>query len=317
MPQNGEVPRFWLTAFWGFTPEHEGYYGFTLEGGRRRFLDQYQDGDLILIYGADVANTEKADRKQLLGILQVEPITISDVDKISEEGLRVKRELGKEDSWRFAVPVRKAWRIDQRIGVADLLPDTYTGENGQALASFGQLTSSREANAISQLRVTEVEVFGEEPIEPPSHIRRQTFEEAWRVSRGPSPAFGERSMSYEDGHAFVYIFELAGPLEAILDRPKYELSNKRLIKVGRANDVERRRTELNAGFPPSTTFDWKLRVQSQPYADGQSAHEAERRLHELFESTGDPQGGEFFLCDERVIDSTFAREAKAFRLSPP
>ena len=312
-----DSPRFWLTAFWGFTPEHEGYYGFTLEGGRTRFLEQYRDGDLILIYGADVANTERKDRKQLLGILEVEPTPIRDTDKISVEGLRIKKELGKEDSWRFAVPVRRAWQIDQRIGVADLLPDTYTGDNGQALASFGQLISEREAHAISRLRVTEVDVFGEEPVFQENPSRKTDFNEAWQVSRGPAPSFGERKASYIDGEAYMYVLELSGELEAFLGMPKYELSNKRLIKVGRANNVDRRLDELNAGFPPSSAIKWKLRLQSQPYVDGNAAHDAERKLHDLYEKLGVPQGGEFFLCEDRMIDSTFAKEAKAFRLSPP
>ncbi|WP_284124169.1 GIY-YIG nuclease family protein [Parerythrobacter aestuarii] len=310
-----ELPRFWLTAFWGFTPEHEGYYGFTMEGGRRRFLNEFQDNDLILIYGADVANTAKTDRKQLLGILQVEPTPIRDTDKISEEGLRIKTDLGKVDSWKYAVPVRKAWRIDQRIGVSDLLPDTYTGNNGQSLASFGQLITPAEASRISKLRVTPVNVYGEAPVEQFTPARKMDFREAWSLSRGPSPSFGTRESSYVDGAAYTYVFELQGALDQFLGRTKYELGNRRLIKVGRTNNVERRLKELNSGFPPSSVVRWKLRVQSQPYDDGDSAHEAERRLHELFGVVGQVQGGEFFLCEERQIDVTFAREAKAFRLS--
>jgi hypothetical protein len=41
--------RVWLRAFWGFSPEDEGYLGFTHEGNRARFLREYQDGDLVLI----------------------------------------------------------------------------------------------------------------------------------------------------------------------------------------------------------------------------------------------------------------------------
>ena len=34
------TPRVWITAFWSFDPTNEGYYGFTVEGNRRWFLDQ-------------------------------------------------------------------------------------------------------------------------------------------------------------------------------------------------------------------------------------------------------------------------------------
>ena len=48
------TPRFWITAFWGFDPTDEGYCGYTVKGNRRWFLDQWQEGDLILIYDEKV-----------------------------------------------------------------------------------------------------------------------------------------------------------------------------------------------------------------------------------------------------------------------
>ena len=48
------TPRIWITAVWGFDPANEGYCGFTVERNRRWFLDQWQEGDLILIYDEKV-----------------------------------------------------------------------------------------------------------------------------------------------------------------------------------------------------------------------------------------------------------------------
>ena len=306
-------PRFWLTAFWGFEPEHEGYYGFTLEGGRTRFLNEYQTGDLILIYGADVANTAKMDRKQLLGILQVDPTPIWDTEKISEYGLSEKLRLGKLDSWRYAVPVRKAWRIDQRIGVKDLLRETYDGTNGQALASFGQIITTAEAARILQIRVTEVSVFGEEPVVGAPQTRT-TFETAFRTSNGPPPAYGPRTSNHEDGETFAYVMELVGDLGVFLGKPPHEIRGKKLIKVGLSNDVGRRLKELNFGFPDSALTRWKERTRSQPYPNGATAFDAEKALHAAFNRVAKPQGGEYFLCEERLIDSTFGPHVPAFRL---
>lgn len=308
------TPRFWLTAFWGFEPEHEGYYGFTLEGGRNRFLREYQDGDLVLIYGADVANTDKLDRKQVLGILEVKPTPIRDTEKISEFGLAEKERLGKIDSWTYAVPVKRAWKIEQRIGVRDLLPQTYDGTNGQSLASFGQLVTEQEAENVAALRVTEVNVFGEPPVTLKAE-RHTDFQTAWEVSQGPPPSFGRRTSNYSDGEAYAYVFELSGDLVSFLGLPPHEARTKRLIKVGRANNVNRRLAELNCGFPPSSKVRWKKRMVSQPYRNGLEAHDAEKALHKVFTEVGAPRGGEFFLCDERLINSAFAREAKAFRLT--
>ena len=308
------LPRFWLTAFWGFEPEHEGYYGFTLEGGRTRFLDKYQASDLVLIYGADVANTAVNDRKQLLGILEVDPTPIWDVDKISPFGLAEKIRLGKMDSWRFAVPVKRAWKIDQRIGVKDLLKETYNGSNGQALASFGQLITENEADKIANLRVTEVSVFGEAPVVVLGE-RKSDFRNAYRVSRGPAPSFGKRELEYLDGDTFAYVMELKGDLSAFLGKPAYMLRGKSLIKVGRSNDIDRRLNELKCGFPKSAATTWHFRLKSQPYPDGSSADEAETALHTIFEKYAEPQGGEFFLCETRLIDSLFAQVVPAFRLN--
>lgn len=308
-----QLPRFWLTAFWGFEPEHEGYYGFTLEGGRSRFLREYQDGDLVLIYGADVANTAKLDRKQLLGILKVQPTPIWDIDKISDFGLSEKKQLGKEDSWRYAVPVRRAWRIDQRIGVKHLIPDTYDGSNGQALASFGQVITSEESKRILQLRVTEVNVFGEPPLADTS-TRKVTFETAYNAKSGPAPSYGQRTSNYVDGEAFAYVMELTGDLSAFLGKPFYEVRGKRLIKIGFSNDPARRLAELNCGFPSSASIRWTERTRSQPYADGASAFDVEQSLHEEFGKVAARQGNEIYLCDERFIDSTFAPLVQAFRL---
>jgi T5orf172 domain len=308
------TPRFWLTAFWGFEPENEGYYGFTLEGGRKRFLEEYQDGDFVLIYGADVANTSQSDRRQLLGILETEPTPIWDTDKISDFGLAEKKRLGKENSWKFAVPVRKAWRIDQRIGVKDLLPQTYHGGNGQALASYGQRITDEEAQRIVKLRVTEVSVFGELPVLklPPS--QKIVFETAYNVSRGIQPSFGLRTSSYEDGEAFLYVMVLTGDLAAFLGRKHFELTGKKLIKIGYSNNPERRREELNSGFPVAASMCWNEMVRSQPYCDTASAMAAENELKDQFSKVAVSQGGEFFLCDERSINSTFSSVAKAFRL---
>lgn len=284
-----------------------------MEGGRSRFINEYQEGDLVLIYGADVANTAKRDRKQLLGILQVEPIPISDTDKISNFGLAEKRRLGKEQSWRFAVPVRRAWQIDQRIDVRHLLPDTYDGTNGQSLASFGQLISEKEAERILNLRVTEVSVFGEPPIEG-SKATRIDFATAVRELTGPPPSFGQRTSKRTDGETFAYVFELKADLAIFLGKASHEVRGRKLIKVGFSNDPARRLGELNCGFPAKAATKWLERTRSQPYPDGASAFAVEQDLHRAFRASSLEQGNEFYLCDERLIDSIFAPLVRAFRL---
>ncbi len=310
-----DAPRFWLTAFWGFAPAHEGYYGFTLEGGRKRFLDNYQDGDLILVYGADVQNTARADRKQVLGILEVEPRKIWDTDKISDHGLDEKKRLDKEGSWKFAVPVKRAWKLNRRIAVGQVFPDTYLPGNGQALASYGMIVSKREAQNVMSWPVTEVSVFGETPVL--GTIAEVTFQQAFKPSIGPPPSFGTRTTEYEDGDTFLYVFELTGDVSNFLGIPACQLGEKRLIKVGRSNDVKRRLGEIKSGFPETAKSQWISRLISKPFPSANLADEAERNAHEIFAQRGESQGNEFFLCLNRKIDSTFAEltASTAFKIN--
>ena len=83
--------RIWLRSFYGFSPEDDGYIGWTEEGPRDRMLALVEDGDLFVIYGASTAETEKSHRNRVLGFLQVEARAIRDVDKASAAGMQRKR----------------------------------------------------------------------------------------------------------------------------------------------------------------------------------------------------------------------------------
>jgi hypothetical protein len=144
------IPRVWLKAFWGFDPGNEGYLGFTRSGDRNSFLEEARPGDLVLIYGADTAETAAEDRRQALGFLEVEPVPISDRDRISAEGLKWKLESGWGDRWTFAVPVTRAWRVNRRIEVKHIAPTTYIPARARVIAARGELMTSGETGAVSK-----------------------------------------------------------------------------------------------------------------------------------------------------------------------
>ena len=139
------LPRVWLKAFWGFDPGNEGYLGFTRPGDRERFIEQAQPGDLVLIYGADAAETAAGDRRQALGFLEITPLPITDRERLSLEGLNRKLSNGWEERWTYAVPVKRAWRVTRRIEVKHLAPNTYTHERARVIASRGELLTAEEA----------------------------------------------------------------------------------------------------------------------------------------------------------------------------
>ena len=139
------TPRVWLKAFWGFDPSAEGYLGFTRSGDRDYFVSEALAGDLVLIYGANAPETDEADRRQALGFLEVDPIPILDRDRLSAEALGRKLKNGWQNRWTFAVPVRRAWKVNRKIEIKHLAPNTYTQGRARVIASRGELMSAEEA----------------------------------------------------------------------------------------------------------------------------------------------------------------------------
>ena len=126
-----------IRSFYGFGPEEEGYVGWTQESARDAYLRKLEDGDLIMIYGASTAETEKSLRSYVLGFLEVEATPIRDYEKASEAGLKRKRDAGWADKWTYAIPVRRAWRAEEKVMISRIAFNSYRPEAGQALAVHG------------------------------------------------------------------------------------------------------------------------------------------------------------------------------------
>lgn len=154
----------WLRAFWGFGPEDGGYLGFTAEGNRDRFIREYQDGDLVLIYGADQDQTRPDQRRQLLGFLEVAPVPIKDTERSSDAEQHRKLENGWQDRWTYAVPLKRAWRVNRRIEAHNLARTTFATHNPVLIASRCELLTREEAARALALPVTPANVYGEPPL---------------------------------------------------------------------------------------------------------------------------------------------------------
>jgi hypothetical protein len=240
---DNQTPRVWLKAFWGFDPGAEGYLGFTRPGDRDWFLKQALSGDLVLIYGANAPETAEKDRRQALGFLEIDPLPIVDRDRLSLEGLRRKLESGWKDRWTFAVPVRRAWRVNRRIEVKHLAPKTYASGRARVIASRGELMTAEEVANCLTLPVTPVNVFGEPPIadENPVEFALQSI---FRPSRGINPTFGKRTSEFEDGEHFLYMLQMDGDVANLLGRSATAIRDKIVVKVGFSREPVRRRKLL-------------------------------------------------------------------------
>lgn len=154
------TPRVWITSFWGFDPENEGYLGFTYEGNRTWFLDQWQEGDLILIYGADTAITAPEKRHQALGFLEIDPTPIRDTERMSAIGLQRKTDNDWLNRWTQAFPVIRAAEVTRRISIDHIAATTLTHRNARNIASRGMLLTPEEAEKALLLPVRPLNVFG-------------------------------------------------------------------------------------------------------------------------------------------------------------
>ncbi|MCC6719493.1 MAG: GIY-YIG nuclease family protein [Acetobacteraceae bacterium] len=288
------IRRVWLKAFWGLDPANEGYLGFTRPGDQERFIAEGRTGDLVLIYGAASEHTVLTDRHRVLGFLEVELVPIRDVDRMSPTGRDRKVSNGWHNRWTYAVPVRRAWKVEREIEVRHIAPETYTSQRARVIASRGELLTPSDTERALALPVSPLNVFGEPPITnssaPPS-----TIAEVFRPSRGVTPSFGKREAEYEDGEHYLYILKAEGCVPALLGREPHQLAGRSLVKVGFSNHPDRRCNEHNSTLPPASKFKWRLVVKSRAYPDGQAAKVGEDNLKMVFENHFESLGGEFFL----------------------
>lgn len=196
-------PTIWLRSFFGFTPEEDGYIGWSKEANRQHVMSKASSGDIMMIYGAGSASTSSSDILRVLGFLQIETTPIHDTDKASDKGMQRKRDNGWEDRWTFALPVRRAWRVTQKTRLDQIAFRTYQPEKGRAIAAWSAALEPDELEKALALRVTEVPVFGEPPLQ-------SEF-----VDRPLGEAFRSQSLSGSEGIDFAPTF---ARLQDLLER---------------------------------------------------------------------------------------------------
>src|SRR5262249_33687533 len=148
--------------------------------------------------GADAAETAMEDRRQALGFLEVDLLPIGDSERSSPEGLKRKIASGWKDRWTYAVPVRRAWRVNRRIEVKHLAPTTYRPERARVIPARGELMTREEIENVVKLPVSPMNVFGEPAINSSSE-REFALRTVFKPSRGINPTFGTRTSEFEDG----------------------------------------------------------------------------------------------------------------------
>jgi hypothetical protein len=297
--------RIWLRSFYEFTPEEDGYIGWTEESARDRMLGLIEDDDLFMIYGATSSETKKNLRNRVLGFLQVRARAIRDIDKASPAGMRNRLERGWADKWTYAIPVVRAWRADEMILLERIARVTYRPQAGQAIAVWNPSLLPEEVEQALKIKVTEVNVFGEAPVAEPS-LNNVTLATALRPSRAFPGSFGVRTANYEDGPTCLYLARFEGDGFALLGGPRPQFDKSVLMKIGVSNDKNRRLAELNAGFPPVAIGKWTMGMVSELYEGRAAAEAAEQAFKDRAERQLTSLGGEFFQGDWTAAQLIFS-----------
>lgn len=297
--------RIWLRSFYGFSPEEDGYIGWTDAGARDRMLQQVETGDLFMIYGAASASTNRVQRHRVLGFLQVEAEPIRDFEKASALGQERKLSNGWADKWTYALPVTRAWRATESILLERIAPTTYRPEAGQAIAVWSPPLLPDEVDRALRIKVSEVNVFGEEPIEETSSTP-EVLAQSFSPSRAFPGSFGERTSTYEDGPTSLYLARFEGDSFALLGQPKPYGDKSVLTKIGVSNSPERRCGELNSGIPPAALGRWSIPLFSVPFATRKLAEDAERQFKLIAETKLRSVGKEFFFGDWTTAQVLFS-----------
>jgi hypothetical protein len=129
-------------------------------------------------------------------------------------------------------------------------------------------------------------------------------------TKGPIPTFGRSEVERRDRKTFLYVLALNGAQPTLLPALAIE-PGLAAMKVGRSQELRRRRDELNFGFPPGSTARWDVEF-SFAFSGGRLAHDAEQRLLAEASARRWTIGGEFAVA--RPLDMLLLARSVAYSI---
>ena len=306
----------WLTGFWGFTPEEEGILGFTDPRDRDRLFDRITPRQLVCIYGAASPEADPARVHHLLGVLEVECTPLDSWDKMSQTAQARNITLGRQDKWRHAMPVRRAWRTTRNLDVGQVFPLSYDAQRGRYIARFGTWLDPKEARwLLTQVPFTAVPVFGEPPLAQDQGLmpHEGVLFDMRAPSRGVFGRFGDRTVTTTDRphHLYLAQFVDGAALLAGHSLPK----GAGVIEIGISGILTNRLKALNLSFPKTAGIGWTImRKASFPDRAGAAKVEADFKTYAMAQGATS-LGREFFVMDLGKADALFTALSPASGLT--
>lgn len=241
--------------------------------------------DLYLRIGcADKGHPEVAETSRLLRHLAAErghpgAQTFRNPEGVS---MRLKAMAQQDPEWRkLGLKGLRPVRIDEIVWT-DLAGDPDT-------LAMRKAAIARAVAPAPQPSITRVPIASGEGGATPSP----------KSSHGPAPSFGWIGGERQDGDALLYLLQLEGPAAALFEEGRLR-PPMIVAKIGRTNDVQRRMSQLSAGFPPASALRWSV-VKTVLFASAMDAHKVERLVLDEIDGRGWSLGGEFLMAPKEEL----------------
>lgn len=256
-------PQVFGTWFWGFDPLLHPFAGFTHKGSRDTLLRSARPGDLLLVVGTQSEPTAENDRGRALGLIEFlhSPMQAEDLippgtalpDRLFENG-RFK--------WPFAVPAARAWRLNDRPHIRDLIGRQLTSA---AITGTDRL-SPDEAQAVLGLDAVEVEL-------PPSATQLR------RARLGGPVIAADYTRSGQPGPPPSEWSGITARLDGATDTYLMRFGKENVWKIGISQNVRERCDSLNFSVPSEILDDRRWVIEfTKRWPAGGPAYAMEQTL---------------------------------------
>ncbi len=154
--------QVWLRPFGHFAPDEQGYMGFPSEDIRDRFLDEIEDGALVIVWIRQ-QDGHPDWKGRFRGILRVERKPVLATDYSTADGERQRR--ANDSEYRYAVPVVQAWEADSSrcAMMSGIIPSLWPRFT-RIIGRESRRMPVAEIPNILPRRIREVSVYGQPPV---------------------------------------------------------------------------------------------------------------------------------------------------------
>jgi hypothetical protein len=294
--------EYWLTSFWGFSPETWGCIGFDDEAKRQKFINSTKSGVLVAIYVTKDRDPGHMGGK-LVGIYEVSHQKKHVRQCISgDQWARKQADPESKGKWEFSLKVTRAWYVveEEWQKIDDVLPNTYSRYDARfQIGAKGVPINQEEIENLLKLTVFEVPVFGGQT---EVKLGIQSLSNVMKPSRAIVPSKEPYWVGETDGPKHLYILNLKGNLQTYLGKEKAELEDKMIVKVGFSKSPLTRCQQIQSAYPAGE-YNWEVFKPETipnipPYLNAEIAIIGENRMKErMIEAGAQSLGREFFLTD--------------------